>query len=184
MTVDRWSSVQELFHQALQHLPSDRSAFLTEACKGDSDLRGEVLSLLAAHEGAGPVGRLDDAAPVLAPSLEWIGPYRLVRRIGEGGMGIVFLAERSGEGFSQVVALKLIRAGYADPRLQERLAEERRLLARLEHPGIARLIDGGSTPGGQPYYAMEFVEGTDLLQYCDDHALPLHCSARAVHRDL
>ncbi len=200
MTVDRWSSVQELFHQALQHLPSDRSAFLTEACKGDSDLRGEVLSLLAAHEGAGPVGRLDDAAPVLAPSLEWIGPYRLIRRIGEGGMGIVFLAERSGEGFSQVVALKLIRAGFADPRLQERLAEERRLLARLEHPGIARLIDGGSTPGGQPYYAMEFVEGTDLLQYCDDHALPLHarlelfieiCDAvhyahqqLVVHRDL
>ena len=89
-------------------------------------------------------------------------------------MGTVFLAERSGEGFSQVVALKLIRPGYVDPRLQERLAEERRLLARLEHPGIARLIDGGSTPGGQPYYAMEFVEGTDLLHYCDEHKLPLH----------
>jgi serine/threonine-protein kinase len=173
MTVDRWGSVQELFHEALQHPPSDRSAFLSEACQGDSDLRREVLSLMAAHEGAGPVGRLDDADQGPTPGLEWVGPYRLIRRIGEGGMGTVFLAERSGEGFSQVVALKLIRPGYVDPRLQERLAEERRLLARLEHPGIARLIDGGSTPGGQPYYAMEFVEGTDLLDYCDAHKLPL-----------
>src|SRR5262245_4520037 len=174
MKVDRWDSVQELFHDALQHSPSDRSAFLTKACKGDADLHGEVLSLLAAHDGPGPVGRLDDDDQPPTPALEWIGPYRLIRRIGEGGMGTVFLAERAGEGFSQVVALKLIRAGYVDPRLQERLAEERRLLARLEHPGIARLIDGGSTPGGQPYYAMEFVEGTDLLQYCDEHKLPLH----------
>ena len=174
MTVDRWGSVQELFHEALQHPPSDRGAFLSEACQGDSDLRREVLSLIAAHEGVGPIGRLDDADQGPTPGLEWVGPYRLIRRIGEGGMGVVFLAERAGEGFSQVVALKLIRAGYVDPRLQERLAEERRLLARLEHPGIARLIDGGSTPAGQPYYAMEFVEGTDLLRYCDEHKLPLH----------
>jgi serine/threonine-protein kinase len=173
MTSDRWAAVQELFHQALQHPSPARSNFLNQACQGDDQLRADVLSLLAAHEGEGPVGRLDDSAPGVTPPLEWIGPYRLVRRLGEGGMGVVYLAERAGEGFSQFVALKLIRAGFADPRLQERLAEERRLLARLEHPGIARLIDGGSTAAGQPYYAMEFVEGSDLLHYCNERALPL-----------
>src|SRR5262245_59810254 len=153
MTVDRWESVQELFHEALQHPASNRSAFLTDACKGDAILRSEVLSLLAAHEGQGLVGRLDDDDQDPTPALEWIGPYRLIRRIGEGGMGTVFLAERAGEGFSQVVALKLIRAGYVDPRLQQRLAEERCLLARLGHPVIARLIDAGSTPGRYTSYS-------------------------------
>jgi eukaryotic-like serine/threonine-protein kinase len=171
MTSDRWSSVQELFHQALGYPSPARAEFLNQACQGDEQLRGEVISLLAAHESEGPLGRLDDFAPGATPPLEWIGPYRLVRRLGEGGMGVVYLAERSGEGFSQFVALKLIRAGFADPRLQQRLTEERRLLARLEHPGIARLIDGGSTAAGQPYYAMEFVEGSNLLQYCAEHSL-------------
>ena len=136
MTQDPWPAIQEWFHQALEHPAPRRYAFLSQACP-DAHIRAEVISLLAAHEGAGPIGRLDEPATVVTPPLEWIGPYRLVRRIGEGGMGVVYLAERSGEGFSQVVALKLIRAGYADPRLRDRLAEERRLLARLEHPGIA-----------------------------------------------
>jgi serine/threonine protein kinase len=81
-------------------------------------------------------------------------------------MGAVYLAERRKEGFTQRVALKLIRAGYIDPRLDARLVEERRILARLEHPGIARFIDGGTTDSGQSYFAMEFVQGTSLLRYC------------------
>jgi serine/threonine protein kinase len=172
MTPERWARIEALFHQALERVAAERGAFLQHACAGDTPLLHEVLGLLAAHEGTGPVGHMDTPAPG-APPLEWVGPYRLVRRVGEGGMGAVYLAERAGEGFTQLVALKLIRAGFADPQLQERLAVERRILARLEHPGIARLIDGGSTPTGQPYYAMEFVEGTDLLRYCDDHGVPL-----------
>src|SRR5690606_30258012 len=102
---------------------------------------------------------------------EFVGPYRLVRPIGEGGMGTVYLAEREGAGFRQRVALKLVRAGYLDPRLGERFADERRILARLEHPGIARLIDAGTTPGGQPYLAMEYVEGHTLLAHADRERL-------------
>jgi serine/threonine protein kinase len=199
LTPERWERVEALFHEALNQPPGERRTFLEQACAADARLLHEVLELLRAHEGPGPLGQLDAPAPS-APHLEWVGPYRLVRRIGEGGMGAVYLAERVGEGFTQRVALKLIRAGYADPQMKERLAAERRILARLEHPGIARLIDGGSTPGGQPFYAMEFVEGSDLLRYCDDHGVPLRgrlklfiqvCAAvhyahqqLVVHRDL
>jgi serine/threonine protein kinase len=199
MTPERWSQIEALFHAALDRDEGERATFLKRACGADTALLNEVLALLDAHGHAGPVGHLDRMAPG-TPHLEWVGPYRLVRRIGEGGMGAVYLAERAGEGFTQRVALKLIRAGYADPQLQQRLAAERRILARLEHPGIARLIDGGTTPSGQPFYAMEFVEGTDLLRYCDDHSLPLRARLKlfiqiceavhyahqqlVVHRDL
>jgi serine/threonine-protein kinase len=181
MTPERWANIQLLFHEALPRAPKDRRTLLDRECGHDEQLREEVLALLAAHDGDGPIGRMG-AGDAPTPSLQWIGPYRLVRQIGEGGMGTVYLAERTGEGFSQMVALKLIRSGYADPRLEERLAHERRLLARLEHPGIARLIDGGSTPSGQPYYAMEFVDGCDILCYSDKHALPLRARLKLFIR--
>ena len=100
-----------------------------------------------------------------APPGQRIGPYRLGALVGTGGMGVVYAAEREGPDFVQRVALKLIRAGFADPKLEERLRRERRILARLEHPGIARFIDGGTTATGQSFFAMEFVEGTTLLPY-------------------
>ena len=106
-----------------------------------------------------------------APPGQRIGPYRLGALVGTGGMGVVYAAEREGPDFVQRVALKLIRAGFADPKLEERLRRERRILARLEHPGIARFIDGGTTATGQSFFAMEFVEGTTLLPYCAEHAL-------------
>jgi len=163
--------VQEIFHSALERRTGDRWEFLVDACDGNAELRAEVASLLGAHDDAGfledlPVG--SDESPT--PS-ELIGPYRVVRRIGEGGMGSVYLAERVGPDFTQVVALKLIRGGMVSQMLEERLRAERRILARLEHPGIARLIDGGTTDHGQTYYAMEYVEGTSILRYCDEHDL-------------
>ena len=135
-------------------------------------MRREVLSLLRAHDADGPLAPLSDDA-ARTPALEWIGAYRLVRQLGEGGMGVVYLAERTGEGFRQTVALKLLRAGFATANLAPRLAQERNILARLEHPGIARFVDGGSTPSGQPYFAMEYVEGVNLVQYCADNSVPL-----------
>jgi len=168
---DRWSRVQALFHEALSCSPQDRSTFLDGECGDDTALRDEVLSLLASHDDGGPLGALEDDDAAVSPALEWIGPYRLLRRLGEGGMGTVYLGEREGAGFTQTVALKLIRAGYRDPQLEERLKAERRILARLEHPGIARLIDGGATPTGQPFVAMEYVEGIALIDHCDRHRL-------------
>ncbi len=197
MTPERWTRIDDVFHQVLDLSPSERETLL--ASTDDDDLRDEVRRLLTAHEATGPLRR-DTGDRERPPALEWIGPYRLIRKLGEGGMGVVHLAERTGDGFTQVVALKLIRAGFATTGLETRLAEERRILARLDHPGIARFIDGGSTASGQPYVAIEYIEGTDLLQFCTDRALPLRrrlalfadvCDAvhyahqqLVVHRDL
>ena len=199
MTPERWARIDDVFHRALDLTPAEREKLLATSYADDLVLQDEVRQLLAAHEATGPLARAPENTN-RTPPLEWIGPYRLIRKLGEGGMGVVHLAERSGDGFTQVVALKLIRAGFAVAGLEARLAEERRILARLDHPGIARFIDGGSTATGQPYVAMEYVEGVDLLQYCKDRGLTLRqrlslfaeiCDAvhyahqqLVVHRDL
>jgi serine/threonine-protein kinase len=166
---ERWDRVQRLFHRALEHTDAEREAFLTEQCGADESLRSEVAGMLEGHQ-QGLIGQLDDGSP-RPKVVEYLGPYRIIRPLGEGGMGAVFLAEREGGDFTQRVALKLIRAGFTDPQLEQRLRLERRILAGLEHRGIARLIDGGATPSGQTYYAMEYVEGTDIITYCDEHRL-------------
>ena len=158
-----WQRVLSLFHQALERSPSERTALVESVRQEDPALADELLSLLAAHDGAGPIAQLDSPPPVTRPAR--IGPYRLTEMLGVGGMGVVYRAEREADDFTQRVALKLIRAGYVDPLLEERLRRERRILARLEHPGIARFIDGGTTETGQSYFAMEFVEGSTLLDY-------------------
>lgn len=162
----QWTQVRQLFDAALGLPAWEREAFVERQAGGDAVLRDDVLSLLRAHEDDdGPIGRLEDSEARAAPS-RVVGQYELIELLGIGGMGAVYLAERRKDGFTQRVALKLIRAGYVDPRLEARLVEERRILARLEHPGIARFIDGGTTESGQSYFAMELVQGTNLLQYC------------------
>jgi len=171
----RWARVQRIFHEALEHDGAARERFLDDACAGDATLRRELISLLAGAEG-GVLGEPRDGPP--APDLEdsRIGPFRILRPLGHGGMGSVYLAEREGAGFTQVVALKLLRSAMLlparlAPQLEERFSRERHILARLEHPGIARLIDGGYTPAGQPYLAMEYVEGLPLTDYAGRHDL-------------
>jgi Tfp pilus assembly protein PilF len=145
-------------------------------------VRAEVLRLLRAHRRA--EGFLDGAGPRVAQELleaadllptteapERIGPWRIVRPLGQGGMGAVFLGERADGQFEQRAAIKLIQGG--SPGLVRRFLEERRILAMLEHPGIARLIEGGLTPDGQPYFAMELIEGVHLDRYCDQHQLSI-----------
>ncbi len=199
LSPERWEQVQEILHSALDRNAADRVSFLEEACADDPELLREVVSLIGALDGAGPVGAMEHSARMV-PAIEWIGPYRVLRPLGQGGMGTVYLAEREGAGFTQKVALKLLRAGFADPHLSDRLLGERRILARLEHPGIARLIDGGATPEGHPYFAMEYVEGLNLLEYCEQNRLllsdrlqlflgicePVHYAHQQliVHRDL
>jgi len=168
---ERWARIEEQFHLALDHPTNQRDAFVARLAVVDPVVAGEVRSLLAAHQGRGLLDAIGESPTATLPPPQWVGPYRVLRELGHGGMGTVFLAERSGEGFTQIVALKLIRADYADPRLEAALASERRILARLEHPSIARFIDGGTTASGQPYVAMEHVAGVPLPRHCDEWRL-------------
>jgi len=172
-----WGRIQEVFHGALELEGSERVRYLESACAGQPTLRAEVDSLLA-HATGGLLGEPVDAAPEPDFTAVDFGEYHILRRLGRGGMGNVFLAERSRAGYTQRVALKLLRPDLfhplgAAPGLEERFARERQILARLEHPGIARLIDGGYGAGGQPYLAMEYVEGDSLSAFVQKRRLDI-----------
>jgi eukaryotic-like serine/threonine-protein kinase len=207
MMPDRWERVQALFEEALASGPDERTVLLEHRCAGDAELLLEVSSLLRAAEAAGPADDL--AERVVAPVMEQfsempmpgtrIGPWRITRVLGEGGMGTVYEAEREDPELRQVVALKLVRDGLS-AELRRRFVHERQIVARLEHPNIARLLDGGVTDRGRPYFAMELVDGIPIDRFCDQHGLPIRvrlqlflrvCGAVAhahraliVHRDL
>ncbi len=172
MGADRLS-IPGLFDAVLELAPARRAAYLDEACRGHPEVRLQVEALLGFLDDA----RTDDLFPSLDGGIqrplamgERIGPYRILRELGAGGMGVVFLAER--DDVDKRVALKLVREGglASGDRLQ-RFLRERRVLARLEHPNIARLLDAGVTQTGLPYFAMEYVEGTPIDRYCDERRL-------------
>jgi non-specific serine/threonine protein kinase/serine/threonine-protein kinase len=162
---------------------AERDQFTLEECGGDAALRAEVLSLLESMEQAGerfetpalamPASRVAAAdalhTSVIEPG-ERVGPWTVVRLLGSGGMGTVYLAERVGDAFRQRAALKIVR-GPADAILLRRFQDERRILATLDHPHIARLIDGGASERGLPYVAMEYVDGLSMDVYCEQHRL-------------
>lgn len=168
-----WERIQDLFIEALDIPAAERSSWLDDHCHEDPALRAEVEALLRSWDQDSLLGAAEQRPHSPQPALGQIGPYRLLRLLGEGGMGEVYLAERQTADFTQRVALKLLRAGLASAKLEARLRAESRLLARLEHPGIARLIDGGTTPAGQPYVVTEYVEGASLLACCDTQGLPI-----------
>lgn len=183
MRVERWRRIEELLNSALDHRPNERAALLERACDGDAYLRREVESLLA-HDAASADFIETPAAALAAQMLvddaegaedkragERVGAYRIVREIGRGGMGAVFLAERDGAEFSQQVALKVVRRSFADTELVHRFRRERQILATLNHPNIAHFLDGGVSTDGEPFFAMEYVEGTRLDGYCAANAL-------------
>ena len=182
MNPERWQRIERLLDAALDLPPAERSTFLERECAGAPDLLAEVVTILDAGERSGSL--LDDSAvrlgaPLLpddvipAPRLpERVGAYRIERLIGEGGMGSVFLARRDDGEFDQRVALKLVRRGlHLDARIVRRFRDERQILATLSHHGIARLLDGGLTEDGLPFFAMEYVEGVPIDRYCDQHGL-------------
>jgi tetratricopeptide (TPR) repeat protein len=159
-----WDEVRDLFHAVAEASAGERMSLLAGA---DPRVREEVESLLAAHDEPGPfldrsVWALLDANEGASLSGSVIGQYRIVRRVGHGGMGTVFLGVRDGDDFSQRVAIKLVRGGDA---LVQRFRQERQILAALDHPNIARLIDGGTTADGLPYLVMEYVDGTPIDTY-------------------
>jgi eukaryotic-like serine/threonine-protein kinase len=200
MDAARFALVESAFHRASQVAGEERERMLAEVCGGDGELRREIEELLAAAAREAPA--LDRPAGAFfgdAATREEIPGYRLLRQIGRGGSSVVYLAEQQGEGFSRRVALKIVDWGPA-PGLARRFRAEQRILASLEHPGIARLYDAGVTPAGRSYLAMELVEGENLLAYCEKIQAPLRTrielflavleavgyahAARVVHRDL
>ncbi|MBI4902152.1 MAG: serine/threonine protein kinase [Acidobacteria bacterium] len=173
MSPEQWAKVDELFHAASALPPSERDEVLRRETGGDEVVRLEVLSLLGADKGgdsvlAAEISRAAAGVVVTAEATsgERIGPYSVRRPLGRGGMGVVFLADRDDDAFRKQVAIKLVKAGFANDESLRRFRSERQILARLEHPNIARLLDGGSTPSGQPYVVMEYVDGQPLLEYC------------------
>jgi eukaryotic-like serine/threonine-protein kinase len=174
MTPERWQKIDQLLDEALNFEPHKRGAFLDVACIDDAQLRREVESLLASSEQAGdfiepPLLSSDETTDNDSADLagQALGSYRLLREIGRGGMGVVYLAVRADDEFKKQVAIKVVQAGPHNKDLQRRFRRERQILANLNHPNIAQLMDGGTTRQGVPYIVMEFVEGVPITEYCD-----------------
>ncbi|HEV3410776.1 MAG TPA: serine/threonine-protein kinase, partial [Chthoniobacterales bacterium] len=168
MDASRWQQVKSVLGDALECETSKRAALLSNACADDTALRREVESLLAQASG----NVLETCAEELRTSQEEstlgrrIGSYRIVRELGRGGMGAVYLAERADEEFQKQVAIKLLKRGTDTDEVLRRFRAEREILARLEHPNIARLLDAGTTEDGLPYFVMEYVVGARVNDYC------------------
>lgn len=188
LSPERWREVESLLDAAFDRAPEERAAFLEEACADDPELRQIVIRLLEADGDAGafleqPAGiwaaSFLETGPSNAPPSPptpgvgaHVGPYRLVRELGRGGMGVVYLAQRADEQFDQEVAIKLI-AHRDTERVVQRFRSERQILAQLQHPNIARLFDGGVTEDDQPYFVMEYVQGEPIDVYCDENELSI-----------
>ena len=178
---ERWERAKDIFVAAIALAGAERQDYLNEQCGSDVELRHEVESLLESYQETAdflerPVAFVqtpDEQERTNTggqPGMR-IGAYELVREIGRGGMGAVFLAVRADNEFRKQVAIKLIHRGMESPMAVQRFRNERQILARLEHPNIARLIDGGTTAEGSPYFIMEYVEGTPIREYCRDRGL-------------
>ena len=181
MQAERWQRLEEIFQAALEHAPPGRAAWLDAACGDDSGLRGEIDELLRAHEH-GDADFTQSAAFVDALRVlerrsarvregRLIGPYRVAREIGHGGMSRVYLAARADQAFDKWVAIKVVEAGRDTEEMIGRFQSERQILARLDHPNITRILDGGTTEDGLPFLVMDYVDGEPIDRYCDSRAL-------------
>lgn len=198
---EQWNKIKELFDAALDREPGERAEFLRGACGADAELLKEIESLLSAYEKAEDFSRPAWSEQYFFEAHEQalIGPYRLIRRLGEGGMGQVWLAGQTAP-VKRQVALKFIHGGTFDGSALKRFQSERQSLAIMDHPAIAKVFDAGATPEGQPYFVMEYVPGTAITEYCDQKKLKLperlelfirvcegvqHAHQKAIiHRDL
>ena len=207
---DQWDRVQHIFLAVADLAPAERTVRLEELCRGDAALLAEVESLLRAESGDGTA-----LAPTLRAAIQTeaesllagqriegsrLGAYRVIREIGRGGMGSVYLASRADQEYESDVAIKVVRPGFDTDFILRRFRRERQILARLHHPNIARLFDGGTTENQLPYLVMEYINGSHITNYAAEHRLSVKdrlrlflpvCSAveyahRAfiVHRDL
>lgn len=221
MSPQRWEKIEEIFQAALDLSVAERERFVSESCAGDAELKKEVEKLIKQYEDAdsfieSPVWTdsamlnsiaKKDFAGAIEDNLDGdplvgrrLGAFRLTKELGRGGMGAVYLAERADGEFRQSVAVKLIKRGMDTDFIIRRFRHERQILASLDHPHIARLLDGGTTDDGLPFFVMEYIEGEPLYQYCDSKKLNLRqrlalfqqiCGAVAyahkkqiIHRDI
>ncbi len=223
MTPERWKQIEGVFDAAMDLAPGERDSYLAEECGTDAELRRQVEMLIRSHEQAGSFIEEPAVAGVIgseaaaagydlgttdasfqeepAPFIgRRVGSYRIVRELGRGGMGAVYLAVRADDEFQKRVAIKLVKRGMDTDFILRRFRQERQILASLDHTYIARLMDGGTTDDGLPYFVMEYIEGLPINQFCDAHKLSTPerlrlflkvCSAVAfahhnlvIHRDL
>ena len=204
-TIARWQRVRQLFHTCVELDPAQRDALMAQECAGDPDLRSEVESLLASL-AASKTFMETPAAAAFAPTHDpsWIGrtlgAYKIISLLATGGMGEVYRAIRADGLYPQAVAIKLIRHELAGQVMLSRFRAEREILAALQHPNIARILDAGITEAGLPYIVMELIEGESIDRYCEHHGLSVRqrielfidvCAAvhfahqhLTVHRDL
>jgi serine/threonine-protein kinase len=173
-----WTRIETLFGQALELPPTKRDAFLRQSCGGDTLLLHEVMQLLNHHEQANDffdsLGQSlhqgwHEAAP-LHPG-ERVGSYEIIREIGQGGMAVVYLAQRVDGAYEEQVAIKIVKKGLDTAAILRRFRHEQQLLVDLRHPGIANVLDGGETASGQPYLVMAYIQGQPLMAYVEAHAL-------------
>jgi eukaryotic-like serine/threonine-protein kinase len=168
MHPERWRRIKEVLDVSLRLAPAERPEYLARVCADDSDLREEVDSLIEAYEEAGDELETAPAAPRDPLLGAMLGPYRLVDLIGSGGMGSVYRAERADDAYRKEVAIKVVRSGLDRNLMARHFRLERQIMASLEHPNIARLLDGGATADGAPYFVMEFIRGVPVDRYCLD----------------
>ena len=177
----RWEGIQTLFHEALDLPAPEQHPFLKAACSDDVTLLAEVEALLAEDAQSGSFLERDvaniahdlldrPAPPALSP--RQFGPYKILRELGEGGMGTVYLAERQDLG--NLVAIKILRDAWVSAARRERFLSEQRMLAQLNHPSIARLYDADTLPDGTPWFVMEYVDGVPLTEYCRERKSSIH----------
>jgi serine/threonine protein kinase/Tol biopolymer transport system component/tetratricopeptide (TPR) repeat protein len=187
MSPEKWKRLEEIFNQAVVLPTEKRETFLDEACRGDRELREQADILLDSDSEAEDFIESSPYVPYLENVIEGkngangdggdayigkkIGVYRITKEIGRGGMGAVYLAVRDDREFQQNVAIKLIKRGMDSDQVLRRFRNERQILAALNHPNIARLLDGGTTDDGLPYFVMEYIEGLPVTQYCDSNRL-------------
>jgi Tol biopolymer transport system component/tRNA A-37 threonylcarbamoyl transferase component Bud32 len=210
MNPDHWTRVKELLNAALELEPATRDSYIEQVCGPDAGLRDEVKSLLASYDEAGDdfmdgPPREEPPAASLKPHDPFIGlkigPYRVIEEVGHGGMGTVFRAVRADDAYRKQVAIKIVRRGFDHDFILRRFRNERQILASLEHPNIAQLLDGGATEDGLPYFVMEYVQrGEPIDTYCDANQLTtkqrleifqkvcaaVHCAheKQIIHRDI
>jgi eukaryotic-like serine/threonine-protein kinase len=182
MIPERWQEIKEKLHAALELDGTERSDYLAEIGAQDPDLRQELESLITSDEEAGTAFMSTPAAeavispaPPPRPSMigRRLGQYQILEQIGSGGMGEVYRAARIDQQYHKQVAIKLVRAGQDTDFIISRFRNERQILASLDHPNIARLLDGGTTDEGIPYFVMELIEGQPITEYCDSRNLPV-----------
>lgn len=213
LTAERWQEIKDLLAKAIQLPAGDRAAYLDSVCQGDTVLRAELESLVAAHEIADqghfeqsvlPTDLREDVsfstARISDLTGKRVGAYCIEAEIGHGGMGKVYRARRADDRFSKEVAIKFLDSGARSERSLQLFRHEREILATLEHPNIARLLDAGESEEGHPYFVMEYVDGESIDRYCDRHRLTIEqrlslflkvCSAvhyahqnLIIHRDI